>query len=137
MRVRGGKAQRGFATEPGTFSGLSEGEATVAPLEGTTQGQVVNPYILDKIGLVAEPFHVEARDGWMVRVEGGRQARQLTELFAKSDPNANRRAEPHGHSGRKGDPGKGQIVPSLGSARLKHASLAAICNGPATQMELI
>jgi len=87
---RKGRAQTGFATEPGKFSGLPDGEATVAPLEGTTQGRVVNPYILDKIGLVTEPFRLEVRDGWIVAVDGGKQARQLNELFEKSDPNAKR-----------------------------------------------
>jgi len=87
---RKGKAQTGFADEPGKFSGLPDGESTVAPLEGTTQGCIVNPYIIDKIGRVDEPFRMEIKDGWIVNVEGGKQARQLLELFEKSDSNARR-----------------------------------------------
>jgi leucyl aminopeptidase (aminopeptidase T) len=87
---RKGKAQTGFADEPGRFSGLPDGESTVAPLEGATQGWIVNPYIIDKIGLVDEPFRMEIKDGWIVNVEGGKQARQLLELFEKSDSNARR-----------------------------------------------
>jgi len=87
---RKGKAQTGFADKPGTFSGLPDGEATVAPLEGTTQGCIVNPYIIDKIGRVDEPFRMEIKDGWIMNVEGGKQARQLLELFDKSDSNARR-----------------------------------------------
>ncbi|MBA4421937.1 MAG: hypothetical protein C0390_02405 [Syntrophus sp. (in: bacteria)] len=92
MRLCGrkGKAQTGFADEPGRFSGLPDGESTVAPLEGTTQGCIVNPYIIDKIGRVDEPFRMEIKDGWIVNVEGGKQARQLLELFEKSDSNARR-----------------------------------------------
>jgi 2,5-dihydroxypyridine 5,6-dioxygenase len=87
---RKGKAQTGFATQPGTFSGLPDGESTVAPLEGTTQGAIVDPYIMEKIGVVDEPFRMEVKDGWIVKVEGGKQARALNDLFAASDPNAKR-----------------------------------------------
>ncbi|MDI6755405.1 MAG: aminopeptidase [Thermodesulfobacteriota bacterium] len=87
---RKGKAQTGFADEPGRFSGLPDGESTVAPLEGTTQGCIVNPYIIDKIGQVDEPFRMEIKDGWIVNVDGGKQAQQLLDLFEKSDSNARR-----------------------------------------------
>jgi leucyl aminopeptidase (aminopeptidase T) len=87
---RKGKAQTGFATEPGTFSGLPEGESTVAPLEGSTNGRIVNPYIMEKIGLVDEPFEMEIRDGWVVGLKGGKQAKALQELYDRSDENAHR-----------------------------------------------
>ena len=87
---RKGKAQTGFATEPGTFSGLPDGESTVAPLEGSTQGRIVNPYIMEKIGLVDEPFEMEIKDGWVVGVKGGKQAQALNELYERSDENARR-----------------------------------------------
>jgi leucyl aminopeptidase (aminopeptidase T) len=87
---RKGKAQTGFATEPGTFSGLPDGESTVAPLEGSTNGRIVNPYIMEKIGLVDEPFNMEIRDGWVVGLKGGKQAKALQELYDRSDENAHR-----------------------------------------------
>lgn len=87
---RKGKAQTGFATEPGQFTGLPDGESTVAPLEGTTQGRIVNPYLLDKIGQVDEPFDMEIKDGWIVDLSGGRQIEALEELFGRMDPNAKR-----------------------------------------------
>lgn len=87
---RKGKAQTGFATEPGTFSGLPDGESTVAPLEGSTQGRIVNPYIMEKIGVVDEPFEMEIRDGWVVDLKGGKQAKALAELYERSDENARR-----------------------------------------------
>jgi leucyl aminopeptidase (aminopeptidase T) len=89
---RKGKAQTGFADQPGKFCGLPDGEATVAPLEGTTQGCIVSPYIIDKIGQVTEPFRVEIKDGWIVNVEGGKQARQLKDIFETYDANAKRMA---------------------------------------------
>jgi len=89
---RKGRAQTGFADQPGKFSGLPDGEATVAPLEGTTQGCIVNPYLIDKIGQVTDPFRVEIKDGLIVNVEGGKQAQQLKDIFETYDPNARRMA---------------------------------------------
>ena len=60
----------------------------MAPLEGTTQGRIVNPYIMEKIGLVDEPFEMEIRDGWVVGLKGGKQAQALQELYERSDENA-------------------------------------------------
>ncbi len=89
---RKGKAQTGFADQPGKFSGLPDGESTVAPLEGTTQGHIVNPYLIDKIGQVDGPLRMEIKDGWITGASGGKQAQQLLDLFEKSDPNARRMA---------------------------------------------
>jgi len=63
---RKGRAQTGFANNPGQFSGLPDGESTVAPLEGTTQGCIVNPYIIDKIGHVDEPSPRTEQRAWRV-----------------------------------------------------------------------
>ncbi|HXF82573.1 MAG TPA: aminopeptidase [bacterium] len=81
-------ALSGFAREPGTFSGLPDGEAAIAPLEGRTEGVLVNPYLIEKIGPVTEPFHLEARAGQITRVEGGAQAQQLAAILARKDPGA-------------------------------------------------
>lgn len=81
-------ALSGFARERGTFSGLPDGEAAIAPLEGRTQGVLVNPYLIEKIGQVTEPFHLEVRDGQITRVEGGTQAQALAAILARKDPGA-------------------------------------------------
>ncbi len=78
----------GFAREPGQFSGLPDGEAAIAPLEGRTEGVLVNPYLIEKIGPVTEPFRMEVRRGEIVRVEGGAQAQQLSAILARKDPGA-------------------------------------------------
>ncbi len=78
----------GFAREPGQFSGLPDGEAAIAPVEGTTEGVVVNPYLIEKIGPVGEPFRMEVQKGRIVRVEGGREAQALQEILDRKDPNA-------------------------------------------------
>lgn len=78
----------GFAREPGQFSGLPDGEAAIAPVEGTTEGVLVNPYLIEKIGQVTEPFRMEVRAGRIVGVEGGAQAQQLSEILSRKDSGA-------------------------------------------------
>ena len=81
-------ALSGFAREPGTFSGLPDGEAAIAPVEGRTEGVLVNPYLIEKIGQVTEPFRLEVRDGRIVSVDGGAQAQALSAILARKDPGA-------------------------------------------------
>lgn len=76
----------GFAREPGQFSGLPDGEAAIAPLEGTTEGVVVAPYLVEKIGPVTEPFTLEVRAGRIVGVDGGAQAQALADILDRKDP---------------------------------------------------
>lgn len=78
----------GFAREPGQFSGLPDGEAAIAPVEGTTEGVLVNPYLIEKIGPVREPFRLEVADGRIVWVEGGAEAQALREILECKDPGA-------------------------------------------------
>ncbi len=87
MRSRGRKAiaQTGFVTKPGELSGLPDGEATLAPLEGVTEGVVVSPYIMDQVGLITDPFRLEITKGRITSVTGGKQAMDLKQLLEKYD----------------------------------------------------
>jgi len=87
MQARGRKAiaQTGFVTKPGELSGLPDGEATLAPLEGVTEGVVVEPYIADTLGPITEPFRMEIAKGRITNVTGGRQAAELRRLLAQHD----------------------------------------------------
>lgn len=87
MRSLGRKAiaQTGFVTKPGDLSGLPDGEATLAPLEGVTEGVVVAPYIIDQIGVVTDPFRMEITKGRITSITGGRQAMDLKRLLEKYD----------------------------------------------------
>ena len=87
MQARGRKAiaQTGFVTKPGELSGLPDGEATLAPLDGVTEGVVVEPYIADTLGPITEPFRMEIAKGRITNVTGGRQAAELRRLLAQHD----------------------------------------------------
>jgi leucyl aminopeptidase (aminopeptidase T) len=76
----------GFAREPGQFSGLPDGEAAIAPIEGSTSGVIVNPYLIEQIGQVSEPFRMEVASGRIGRIEGGAQADALREILDRKDP---------------------------------------------------
>ncbi|TSA44807.1 MAG: aminopeptidase, partial [Deltaproteobacteria bacterium] len=87
MRSIGRKAiaQSGFVTRPGELSGLPDGEATLAPLEGVTEGVVVSPYIADQIGQITEPFRMEITKGRISGITGGKQAMELKGILEKRD----------------------------------------------------
>ncbi|MBV1758719.1 MAG: aminopeptidase [Dethiosulfatibacter sp.] len=78
-------AQTGFVTKPGMLSGLPDGESTLAPLEGKSEGVVVSPYIADELGLITEPLKIEIKKGRIVNIEGGKQALALRELLMSKD----------------------------------------------------
>lgn len=83
----------GFAQETGSYSGLPAGEAAIAPLEGKTQGRIVNPFSMDVIGVIHEPFHLEIVDGHVREVKGGLEAVKLRDVFEDNDENATNIAE--------------------------------------------
>ena len=75
--------------EPGEFAPVPTVEANCSPLEGTANGTIVCdasiPYI--GIGQLEEPVICNVRQGKIVSIEGGRQAKQLLDdLNAKQDP---------------------------------------------------
>ncbi len=81
-------AQSGFVTRPGELSGLPDGEATLAPLEGLTDGVAVAPYIADRLGPITEPFRMEVASGRITGLSGGRQAMELKVLLEHQDEGA-------------------------------------------------
>ncbi len=70
--------------EPGQFSPVPNVEANVSPLEGSAEGVIVAdasiPYI--GIGLLSEPVRLEVREGRIVCISGGEQARALDRNLA-------------------------------------------------------
>jgi len=81
---------------PGQFSAVPNIEATVAPVEGSAEGIIVAdasiPYI--GIGLLREPVRFTVEKGFITKIEGGDQARQLEAALQEfNDPNVYNIAE--------------------------------------------
>ena len=95
MDLTGRSALRlaGFAQQPGGYSGLPSGETAIAPVEGKTQGRIVDPFSMDVIGVIHESFRVEIVDGHVREVTGGLEALKLKKVFESSDANATNIAE--------------------------------------------
>lgn len=75
--------------EAGQFSTVPTVEANVSPIEGSAQGRIVAdasiPYL--GIGILDQPIVFEVKDGFIVAIEGGRQAEILKEdLASHEDP---------------------------------------------------
>lgn len=83
----------GFATNPGEFSGLPDGEAACAPLEGTAEGVIVNPYSIEDLDVVKDPLKIEVKGGLVTKVEGGREAQELLKILEKSGESGRNIAE--------------------------------------------
>ncbi len=82
--------------EPGEFSTVPTIEANFSPIEGTGEGVIVAdasiPYL--GIGVLAEPVRCKVEKGFIVDIEGGRQARTLKEDWkTRKDPNCYNIAE--------------------------------------------
>lgn len=87
MKSKGRKAiaQTGFVTKNGMISGLPDGESTLAPLEGISEGVIVLPYIADELGLITEPLRIEVSQGKITNITGGQQAQRLKALLEEHD----------------------------------------------------
>lgn len=82
IKNRRGYSLSGYATNPGEFSGLPDGEAACAPLEGTAEGVIINPYMIEDIDIVKDPLRIEIKKGLVTSVEGGREAQALLNVLA-------------------------------------------------------
>ena len=92
LEGRQGAVLVGAATEPGQFCAFPDGEATIAPVEGSARGIVVNPFCMEKadLGFIKESISMKVEDGKVVAVEGGAlasQVRGFLEAFGESAGN--------------------------------------------------
>lgn len=83
----------GLVKGPGTFAAMPDGEAAIAPVEGTTEGTLVIDNTMDSLGLLDKPMTLTIENGQVTRIEGGKSAEQLRNLIEESDENATNIAE--------------------------------------------
>jgi len=86
-------ALHGVAARPGQIGGAANGEACVAPREGTAEGIIVDPFMIEHIGEVTGRFVLEISQGRATTIEGGEQAAQLRQLLSRADADAANVAE--------------------------------------------
>ncbi len=61
-----------------------DGEAHVCPVEGTGNGTVVFDLTAHSVGAIKEPLKLTIEDGWVTKVEGGREAGIWREILEKT-----------------------------------------------------
>ncbi|HMM22122.1 MAG TPA: aminopeptidase [Selenomonadales bacterium] len=93
VKGRRGYVLAGYATNPGDFSGLPDGEAACAPLEGTAEGTIMNPYLLEDLDVVQDFLKIEISKGLVTKVEGGKEAKELSAVLEKAGPSSRNIAE--------------------------------------------
>ncbi len=86
-------ASTGLILERGTFGNLPSGEAYLMPQEGKAEGVFVVDGSMAGIGLVQEPIRITVEQGMAVKIEGGREARQLEAKLQQVGPAARNLAE--------------------------------------------
>jgi leucyl aminopeptidase (aminopeptidase T) len=75
-----------MATEPGQFCGFPGGEAAIAPIEGLSEGILVNPYSVEQqeIGFLTEPMKLHVKSGGVTQIEGAAAAERLNDIIRQT-----------------------------------------------------
>ncbi len=87
---RKGNAHPGIARKPGQITTVPNIEASTSPVEGKTEGILVGdgsiPYY--DIGVLKEPVTMTVKEGKVVDIKGGAQAKMIADMAAaQDDPN--------------------------------------------------
>lgn len=90
---RTGLMLTGLVKGPGTFAAMPDGEAAIAPVEGTAEGVIVVDHTMDSLGILDEPVRLTVEKGLVTKIEGGRSAMKLQQLVEESDEGARNIAE--------------------------------------------
>jgi leucyl aminopeptidase (aminopeptidase T) len=93
IRGRTAKGLDGFARKSGEIGGIPNGEVYVAPVEGRGSGVVVDPYMIEGIGVRHHPFRMELTSGNVGAITGGEEAEQLLARINQAGPGVRNLAE--------------------------------------------
>jgi leucyl aminopeptidase (aminopeptidase T) len=85
LQGRSGIASTGIYREPGQSGNLPSGEAYIAPLEGTANGELIVDGSLVGLGLLRTPLRLSVRNGLLVAAEGERAEEWLEKLGASKE----------------------------------------------------
>lgn len=92
---RKAKALAGTARIPGSWVSLPHGEAAISPIEGTASGRLIAPYLVEhrEIDRPKEPYELIIKEGNIVEVNGGTEARSFERLLETVGPSSRNIAE--------------------------------------------
>lgn len=95
LKGRRALALAGTARSAGSWCSLPAGEAVICPVEGSSHGKLVGPYLVEHrdIRRPREPFELTIRSGNVTEVTGGREAQRLERLLDEIGPSARNIAE--------------------------------------------
>lgn len=68
---------------PGAIANFPDGEAPMAPVEGTAKGKLVIDSSIHQIGRVKDPVTMIVENGFVVKIEGGSEAETLLNILKK------------------------------------------------------
>ena len=100
IKGRQGISSRGLFHQPGSSGNLPTGEAYIAPVEGTAEGEIIIDGSIAKIGVLKAPLHVNVEKGLAVNFKGpdgvrlenilgpNKNARNIGELGIGTNPMA-------------------------------------------------
>jgi 2,5-dihydroxypyridine 5,6-dioxygenase len=87
IKGRPGRSIAGVPVQlrPGGGGGCAfpDGEAHVCPVEGTGNGTVVFDLTAHSVGAIKEPLKLTVENGWVTKIEGGREAEIWREILEK------------------------------------------------------
>ncbi|HVB09551.1 MAG TPA: aminopeptidase [Bacillota bacterium] len=85
----------GEALYAGSFASLPGGELAFAPVEGTAEGLLVDPFLLERhdLGYRRESFRLEVRGGRVAAAHGGREAQAVMRMIEENGESAANIAE--------------------------------------------
>ena len=74
-------ADTGLLHEKGAFGNLPAGEACLAPIEGKTSGDAIIDGVMAGVGVVETPIKMVVENGYVTEINGGAEAKALSELL--------------------------------------------------------
>lgn len=85
IQGRDGVPSTGMYLEPGQSGNLPSGEAYIAPVEGTAEGQIVVDGSIAGIGKLSGPIVLTVEKGRLTAAEGGPEGEKLLQMLGDGD----------------------------------------------------
>jgi len=85
LKGRPGRAVTGLATERGGYASPPNIEASIAPVEESTNGVIVVDGSISSIGMVSSPVKITFKNGKAIKIEGGVEAEKLKEILTSAN----------------------------------------------------